>query len=125
MKKKFPVKILFWKRNIESVERIDEIVLERKENESYIKTINGTEQVSSKEEFDAHLDSLMTTCDLANTEKTYQAFLYENNPKDFAIKFFLCLYLNDHTYLAIKGLMPFKQPHYQDIVALFAPYFEK
>ncbi len=118
----------FWRRNPDSVESIDRLIIERKDNEfSMIVHQKETEKknVLSKEEIDSILICLYDVCKIQFAKDEYRAYRYEDNQDDFSLKFFLLLEEKNFTYLAIKGIHPFKQDHYQDILHLFDSYFLK
>lgn len=119
-------KLSFWRRNPDSVESIDRLIIERKDNEfSMIVHQKETEKknILSKEEIDSILNRLYDDCKIQFTKDEYIAYRYEDNQDAFSLKFFLLLEEKNFTYLAIKGMHPFKQDHYQDILHLFDSYF--
>lgn len=121
--------ISFWKRNPNSMESVDRVnITLREKNVFEIKTASeekSTKREFSKEEADFLLDELLDHCDIMNEDNPYRAYLYEDTVQDFSLKFFLSVELKDFSYIAIKGLHPFKQPHYREILNLFNRYFEK
>ena len=117
--------LTFWKRSPESVEAIDKLVfspigdafqLQIEQNDTRFRTLDSNEVL-------ALLSDLVNKYHIQEMPEEYKAFRYEDNQEDFNLKFFLEIDLNDFTYLAIKGIHPFKQPHYQEIIALFNPFF--
>ncbi len=118
----------FWRRNPDSVESIDQLFIERKDKDFLLLVLqNGTvkKNILSKEDVDSILTRLYDDCKIQFTREEYTAYRYEDNRDDFSLKFFLVLEEKNFTYLAIKGIHPFKQDHYQDILHLFDSYFSK
>ena len=110
----------FWKRSPYSVETIDQITLSFQGQT----VVDDKGNECDKEKVNALLYTLFVTCEIEKTPEQYQAFLYEDDTKDFTLKFFLVIHYNDCTYFAVKGIHPFQQPHFKDIQTAFAPYFE-
>lgn len=110
--------ISFWKRDITSVDHIECVKLSLKGKEM-------TEEHGKRypiQEWKKIVDTLFDDLKIEYTEEQYRAFLYESDKENFAIKFFLEVAYSDGTYLAIKGIHPFKQKNYREIQNLFAPY---
>ncbi len=118
----------FWRRNPESVESIDRLSIERKDD-AFLMLVSQNDAVKkiilSKEEIDSILTRLYDECKIQFVRNEYTAYRYEDNQADFSLKFFLFLEEKNFTYLAIKGIHPFKQDHYQEILHLFDSYFSK
>lgn len=123
MRKK-PIRIYFWKRRQSSVEQLDIASFERLDHNFYQSEINGVKKAMTPGEFDRLSKYLLEHCELGSKNREYQAFLYEDDREDFTLKFFLEIDFENHTYIAQKGLMPFRQPHYSEIIDVFAPYFQ-
>lgn len=110
--------ISFWKRDIDSVDSIRCVRL----------SLNGKEMTDNHgskyplSEWKRVVDTLDNVLKIEETEEQYKAFLYESEQENFTIKFFLEVAYKDGTYLAIKGIHPFKQKNYKEIQALFAPF---
>ena len=121
--------ISFWKRNPNSMESVDSVNITLKEKNVFEIEIScdgkNMKRELRKEEADFLLGELLDHCNVMNEDNPYRAYLYEDNIQDFSLKFFLSVELKDFSYFAIKGLHPFKQPHYQEILNLFNRYFEK
>ena len=116
----------FWKRSPNSVESVYSltIVPNKKDYQLQINIDNEKkERLLSNNEVKALLSLLFDTYQIDQCPEEYKAFKYEDDVENFNLKFFLEIQYQDFTYLAIKGLHPFKQPHYQDIMALFQTYF--
>lgn len=113
--------IHFWKRDPNSVEIIHEINFKF---DKY-KLITNTGITLEKEETKELLDHLYNDYDIENTKNEYTAFLYEDDKNNFNIKFFLKITYKNGLYTAIKGILPFKQDHYNDIINLFNKYLTK
>ena len=111
--------LTFWKRSPDSIEAIDKLTI-TKSDKSFLMTIKeNKERKLSINEVDALLTLIQKECDIDNTSEEYKAFKYENDKDNFSLKFYLEINFIDFTYLAIKGVQPFKQPHYKEIIALF------
>jgi hypothetical protein len=118
----------FWKRNAMSVEAIDSLSITSKDRGYELSIHSGNKEKIrkiSKEELESLLKTLLDEYDILKSDKEYKAYLYEDDKEDFSLKFFLSLTMEDYTYIAIKGIHPFKQPHYQDFLNLFKKYFEE
>lgn len=115
----------FWKRSPESVEAIQRLTMLRDGKNFQVQITLGKDasRTLTQQEFQALLDALEKEYHITDTPEEYKAFKYEDDVENFNLKFFLEIQYQDFTYLAIKGLHPFKQPHYQDIMALFQTYF--
>lgn len=114
--------IRFWKRSAHAMNQIDEVTLQKEADSYFLITADSKREVPI-ETFVSIEKKLIEDSDIFKTKKMYLAHLYEDYPELFEIKFFLCLKYEDNTYFAIKGLFPFKQPHYQDILDLFSDLF--
>lgn len=125
MKKKQTIQdILFWRRNPTSVEQIERLSLTWKEDHFHLLSPKEEKDLTP-EESQSLLDTLFKSWKLEEIPEEYKAFLYEDDTSNFSLKFFLRIDSINHTYLAIKGILPFKQEHYNDILNLFVPYLEK
>lgn len=120
--------INFWKRSPTSVETVEKIKLTPKSDKSFAVRItspaikNKDLSVKDSEGFLAFLNQVLEK----NSSNTlYEAFRYENNTSDFNLKFFLEVDYSDYTYQAIKGIHPFKQPCYQEVMKYFGNLIEK
>lgn len=117
----------FWKRNPNSVESVYRLTLKPSQDGYTMVTSdeNGEKKRNlSTNEVNSLLNLLFVSYDLDHTEDQYKAYKYENNPNDFNLKFFLEIDFKDYTYLCIKGLHPFKQPHFKEIMDTFSPLIE-
>lgn len=115
-KEKNITSVQFWKRGTDSIEHIDTYSLEIK-GKQYILTKNKTALPFDKEKTVSFINQLT---EIIQHEDNFFAFHYENDSTRFEIKFFLEVKFDDFTYIAIKGINPFKQPHYKEILQLFA-----
>jgi hypothetical protein len=114
--------ISFWKRSIESVERVESVVLSPNPDKTWKKTVLFPERKEATLTVaDSHkmLTFLSTVLASSKENDQYLAYRYENNQADFSLKFFLEVDYTDYTYKAIKGLKPFAQPNYKEIVSYF------
>ncbi len=118
-----PIKeVLFWKRDINSIEMVHSLDFVLNKDGSLVLHRGNKERVLSRQE----RQSLFLFLEgLRKEEDGFRAYLYENNPQDYSLKFFLCIKLENNTYYAIKGRYPFKQKNYQEIRKRFNPFFEK
>lgn len=112
--------IEFWKRNASSVDKIESLRINAEAKNRFTLEANGISRTRTKEEKDALLEGLSKI--LSEDNESYRAFLYENTQNNFSLKFFLTIYYKNHTYYAIKGLYPFKQKNYKEIISLFSSY---
>ncbi len=111
---------------METVDRIDIHPSEKHKFQLEIHTAEKDKTVIiDDDELQNLVMNLIARCEILNVPDTYQAYLYENDVEDFSLKFYFLLELKDFTYIAIKGLHPFRQPHYHDLIDVFLPYFEK
>jgi hypothetical protein len=115
----------FWKRSPESVEAIQRLSILRDGKTFQVEISLGkkTSCTLNEEEFQTLLNVLEKEYHVLDTPEEYKAFKYEDDIENFNLKFFLEIQYQDFTYLAIKGLHPFKQPYYQEIMALFNKFF--
>jgi hypothetical protein len=121
-------RISFWKRSPDSVERIEKIILTPEEDGTMkAELFLPEEKLSSlsEEESRALKKALFEDLRIQETEAPYLAYLYEDSTDDFNLKFFLVAEDSDFLYLAIKGIHPFKEPHYQEIMKLFSDLIEE
>lgn len=117
-------KISFWKRNPDNVADILRLEIECLVDKTYLLNVNGKDHSLPKEEGDKLIEGLIAL-KLGETKKEEKAYLYEDRPQDYRIKFFLVFSYPEATYLAVKGIDPFGQKNYKEIQALFAPLFKK
>lgn len=115
--------ISFWKRNINSIESVDRILIKSKDGCTLVQH-NQNNAVLAEDIFRKISDTLLTEYKDAFTSP-YLCYLYEEDIHDYSVKFFLTVKFADATYLCIKGTQPFKQKHYQDILKLFQPFFKE
>ncbi|MFA6829109.1 MAG: hypothetical protein WCR67_00140 [Bacilli bacterium] len=113
--------ISFWKRRPSSVDKIDYITMTVTGRKSVLLSINGNQSDMDIKVFDDLVKSLTVDCKDAFTTE-FAGYKYEDTIKDYVLKFFLTIDFDDATYMALKGIMPFKQPFYQEIVKIFSPY---
>lgn len=110
--------IYFWTRLPHSVERIKTVDINFDKDKI---TCNHQEIDSTK--IKNLITTLFDTCDINHTEEEYRAFFYENDFTDYNLRFFLTIYFENCTYLAVKGIRPFQQPHFKDILNAFQPFY--
>lgn len=106
--------VYFWKRSSSSVEEIDEVRI-IKEGKNYVFHCN---KVPSKEEENHFFERLIEMT--KDTTEEFRGMKYEDDKSDFSLKFYLEITFANHTYLSVKGLFPFRQPHFKDIIDLFS-----
>jgi hypothetical protein len=116
--------ISFWKRDSDSIEKTLPLLFTWKDDHFVFQSDSEAKDLTP-EESETMKVTLFTTLDVPAMDKEYVAYLYENIPADFNLKFFLVIEYPNHTYFAVKGLRPFRQPHYEDILALFAPFYSQ
>lgn len=118
MKNHTPYRIDYVKRSATSIQNFEKISI-IKEEDVYILYKDGKkEKEISQDGFSSLIQTLLIDYKDAFTEE-YYAFDYECIPENYQLKFFLKISFEDMTFVAIKGILPFRQPHYQDIVELF------
>ena len=118
--------IRFWRRSSESVEKInrltfsplgDGFVVQIDKEDSKFRNISANE-------VETILMLLKNEYDILNIPEEFRGFQYEDDKDNFALKFYLEIDFKDYTYFSVKGLQPFKQPHYKEIMTLFSSFFE-
>ena len=72
----------------------------------------------------AVLSDLVKISERLSTNATYRKETPEDNINDFNLKFFLEIDYSNCTYLAIKGIHPFKQGNYQEIMKFFTKWIQ-
>lgn len=118
MKNHTPYRIDYVKRSSTSIQNFEKICI-IKEQDGYVLYKDGKqERKMSQDEFSSLVQTLLVDFKDAFIEE-YYAFDYECIPENYQLKFFLKISFEDMTFIAIKGIRPFRQPHYQDIVELF------
>ncbi|MFA6625065.1 MAG: hypothetical protein WCS80_04820 [Bacilli bacterium] len=119
-------RIKFWKRSSSSVEQTEEVEITIDADSQAIITVrvDGKEKRRplKAEEREKLLSALFDEYQIDKTEKDYRAYKYEDSLSDYTLKFFLVIDFKDKTYLAIKGIRPFEQPHYQDLTNLMTAF---
>lgn len=121
MKKRKIRSLSFWRRNPNSVESVYYLSI-KPTKEGYLLTgekDGKKERLLSNNEIDALLSLLFNDYKIDEIDEQYKAFKYEDEVNNFTLKFFLTIDFSDYTYLCIKGIHPFKQPHYQEILKTF------
>lgn len=116
------VSLAFWKRKPDSVEQVDRLSIMATEEAAYELDVNGAKSHLDVPEVQHLLDTLLIDDKSAFSEE-YLGYKYEDNIQNYQLKFFLTLDFSDGTYRILKGILPFKQPHYQDVISLFQPFF--
>ena len=117
----------FWKRSPNSVESVYSltIVPNKKDYQLQINIDNEKkERLLSNNEVKALLSLLFDTYQIDQCPEEYKAFRYEDDKNNFTLKFFLEIDFKDYTYLCIKGIHPFKQPHYKESMDTFTNILE-
>lgn len=110
-------KITFWKRSQNSIEHVNEYSLEKNENKWKLKINKNESEIPTQDVND--LISSLKSLKLDDVSDEYKAYYYEDNKKDYSLKFLLFIEDNSHIYSGYKGLYPFKQEKYKEIVDLF------
>lgn len=118
------VSIKYWHRKVESVEQIEKIEIKKIDKQFEISIDEKEFKPLDSKELRSILSTLNTEIDIQNYQQDYLVHIYDNDLNDLNAKFYLEVYFIDCTYIAIKGLHPFKQPKYQEIIALFENYFK-
>ena len=119
--------ISFWKRDPNSVENIQRLQIKVQPKECLLTIENRSKKEESTlpiEEYKKILSYLFDDLHIEETEEKYKAFQYEDNINDFNLKFFLEIDYSNCTYLAIKGIHPFKQGNYQEIMKFFTKFIQ-
>ncbi|MBQ8142660.1 MAG: hypothetical protein IJ194_05860 [Bacilli bacterium] len=119
--------ISFWKRDPNSVENIQRLQIKVQPKECLLTIENRGKKEESTlpiEEYKKILSYLFDDLHIEETEEKYKAFQYEDNINDFNLKFFLEIDYSNFTYLAIKGIHPFKQGNYQEIMKFFTKWIQ-
>ncbi len=112
--------ISFWRRDPNAVNKFDEVLFDCSNKKLDIK--NGSEarvQSLSDDKATSLKKELTSLIDKSKLDEEYFAHRYEDDKTDFNIKFFLTVHYFDKTYFAYKGLYPFKEAGYQEIVSFF------
>ena len=109
--------LYFWKRGINSIEEIHKMSISFIDKEAIIKKDAKEEKRLTKDQIDAFLTQLSPYLE---KNEEYRAFRYENDPQQVTIKFYLEIDFVNHCYFAIKGIHPFKQPYFKEILNLFS-----
>ena len=117
-------RITFWRRKLGSIEGVQALSFTIDDDDNFSLSYQGRTIAVAKEDYEALLQNLTVTCRDAFVDP-YLAYKYEEDKNDFGIFFFLSLDYRDATYRCLKGIHPFKQPHYKDIQAAFEPFFNK
>ena len=117
----------FYKRRSTSISDIDHLSIckESQNGQDYQILLNGVKKKTIPEKDFQHI----VHCLLDDFKDAYQekflAFDYELTPSNYPMKFYLRISFDGNTYLGLKGIRPFQQTHYQDIVSLFQPMMEE
>lgn len=117
IEKKDVTKIIFWKRNPQSISKIIKTIILKEDNVFYLETQNQR-IIFSDEKINYLFDKLNNELDSGDIEE-YRAMKYENNENDYVLKFYLEIDFSNFTYLAIKGINPMHQKHYKEICEIF------
>ena len=110
-------KISFWKRSQNSIEQVNDYQFVLNDSLWSFK-YNGSE-IEIDDNKIKHLISSLKELEIDNVSEDFKAYYYEDDKKNYALKFLLFIEDNNHIYLGLKGLYPFKQDKYQEIINLF------
>lgn len=119
-----PYRIDFYKRKSTSIEQLDHLEIVLEDQTGFIYKNGAKIDEISPETFYTWENHLTQDFKEAFQEE-YFAFDYEIKDDNYALKFFLKISYTNHTFLAIKGIKPFQQIHYHDILNFFLPLLEK
>lgn len=111
--------IILYKRNIESIEEIDEYKIEITKNQAIFYKGNNKNKEVDLNDINDKLNDLLELVE-PYYDSPFRAELYEFNKDDLMLKMFLIIKFNNKTYLAIKGDRPFSQINYKEINALLS-----
>jgi hypothetical protein len=111
--------IKFWKRSAQSIEETQEVNLKYENGSFDIVEKNIT---LSKEESDQIISTLLKDIDINSYDESYLGYKYEDDKNNFSFRFLLSISFDNATYIIIKGIKPFGQPHYKEILNLFSKY---
>lgn len=110
-------KIIFWKRSQNSIEEVVDYELTFN-NDKWDFKYNGSDTSIDTDTIN-NLVTSIKDLDIDNISDEYKAYYYENDKNNYLLKFLLFVEDKNHIYLGVKGLYPFKQEKYQEIVDLF------
>lgn len=109
--------IHFWKRGMDSIEEIHTIDISLIDKEVIVTKDKKEEKHLTKNQIDDFLNRLSTYLE---KNEDYRAFRYENDTQQVTIKFYLEIDFVNSCYFAIKGIHPFNQPCFKEIIDLFS-----
>lgn len=109
--------IHFWKRGIDSIEEIHTTDISLIDKEAIVTKDKKEQKHLTENQMDAFLSQLSAYLE---KNEDYKAFRYENDTQQFTIKFYLEIDFVNSCYLAIKGIHPFNQPCFKEIINLFS-----
>lgn len=114
----------YYKRSAVSIDLIDHVRIEKTDhgaslylNDSKIRDLTDLEYSS--------MEKAITDLFSKAYQEKYCAFDYEVQKENFELKFYLRISYSDCIYHGLKGIRPFDQPYYQDIVNYFSPLIQK
>ena len=110
-------KISFWKRSQNSIDHVNEYSLEKNKNKWSFRFNDNESEISTKDV--NNLISSLKDLKIDDASDEFKAYYYEDNKKDYSLKFLLFIEDDSHIYSGYKGLYPFKQEKYKEIVSLF------
>lgn len=113
--------VTFWKRDPLDVSHLETLTVLFRDDGTSEWTREGKKERKGKEETASFLLGLKALS-LEMASEGYRAYLYEEDPGDYRLHFFLVLRYTDATYLALPGLNPNQQPKYKEILRFFEGY---
>ena len=114
----------FYKRRSTSISDIDHLSI-KKSGENYLVLLNDRKRKTmTEQEFKDMVHHLLVDFKDAYQEE-YLAFDYELEKTNYPLKFYLRISFEGSTYLGLKGIRPFQQIHYHDIVDFFRPWMSE
>ncbi len=117
-------RIDYYKRSAFSISLIDHVRIERTKHGASIYLNGSPIRDITVSEYSSMEKTITDLFSKAYQEK-YCAFDYEVQKENFELKFYLRLSYSDCIYHGLKGIRPFDQPYYQDIVRYFSPLIQK
>ena len=115
------IDITYWQRSKLSISSIDKVQIDFIK-QTIIVLSDKKEYVHqlSEEQFVKLEKQIKKVLNKNNLDSKYFGHKYEDDINDFAIKFFVTINYSDKTYFAYKGMYPFRQPYYQEILNFFS-----
>ena len=110
-------KISFWKRSRNSIEQVNKYQFVLDSSKWSFKFNDDNVEIEDKKI--NHLINSLKELNIDNSSDEFKAYYYEDDKNNYALKFLLFIEDKNNIYLGLKGLYPFKQDKYQEIVDLF------